>query len=62
MQLVHEEESAATSEGESVIVDSAREKNKARTLVEICRILLNRGRYQPGFHPFETPKTKIKSL
>ena len=42
MQLVQEEASAATSEGESVFVDNAREKNKARTVVEIC---LNRGRY-----------------
>jgi len=40
-------------------VDSAREKNKAREVVEICRILLNRGRYQLGFYPSDATKTKI---
>ena len=41
-------------------VDSARETNKARAVVKIYRILLNRGRYQLGFHPFDTTKTKIE--
>ena len=56
MQLVQVETGVNISEGESVLADSAREKNKARTVAEIYRILFNRGRYQPGFHPFDTPK------
>jgi len=56
MQLVQVETGVNISEGESVLADSAREKNKARTVVEIYRILFNRGRYQPGFHPFDTTK------
>jgi len=36
------------------LVDSAREKNTARAVVGICRIRVNRGRYQLGFYPFDT--------
>ena len=35
------------------LVDSAREKNKARAVVEIYRNLLKQGRYH-GLHPFNT--------
>jgi len=45
------EDPLSLHEGRVVLVDSAREKNKARAVVEIYRILLNRGRYR-GMHPF----------
>jgi len=41
-------------------VDSAREENKARTVVEIYRTPLKRGD-TPGLHPFDTTKTKIET-
>jgi len=42
------------------LVDSAREKNKARAVAEIYRALLKRGRYH-GLRPFDTTKTKIEN-
>ena len=35
------------------LVDSAREKNKARAVLEIYHIHLNRGRYRGLLHPFD---------
>ena len=44
--------------GRVVLVDSVREKNKARAVVEI---FLETGAIPtPGLHPFDTTKTKIK--
>ena len=31
-------------------------------MAEICRIFLNRGRYQLGFHPFDTTKTSLRGV
>ena len=39
--------------------EALREKNRARTVVEISRILLNRGRYH-SLHPFDVTRTKIE--
>ena len=42
------------------LVDSAREKDKTRTVAKIYRILLKQGRHS-GLHPFDSTKTKIDS-